>query len=299
MAIVLKITKKSAAHTGMRIFRSEDRAQVYTSAAIADVPVAATYSDDSAESGKVYFYGVELYHATDKTQLPIIQASGLTDYGPFAAIVSSNITNFGSPLIFGDAKLGILNRATLAQFSGQPAPPNTGDKFREILLAAVGTEPFSKPVADSAMVAGLINGKLVVLPTAVNFYLRNEYASGNVVADVTKVVNYLRDNPAQALIDIAGYRWRIKAMSKEFMANNAPLFYLTVRAAAFRPVPHVVPINYAYQPLMFVYSEVDGAVTSPSPNANNVSIDFAFDNTGTNQGRVVYMYFEYVGPTPV
>ena len=158
MATVLKIVKNSALYTGMRIFRSEDKAQVYSSAAIADVAIADTYTDDTSQSGTVYFYGVELYHATDKTQLPIITASNLTDYGPYTQVVATNVEKFFSPTIFGDAKMGIIQRATLAQFAGQPAPPNTGEKIRSIFFAAVGVEPFTKPVADSTMAAVLLDG---------------------------------------------------------------------------------------------------------------------------------------------
>jgi hypothetical protein len=299
MATVLNIVKKSDIYTGMRIFRSEDKALVYSSAPIADVAIADTYTDDAAESGKVYFYGVELYHATDKTQFPIISASNVVDYGPFTASVADNVQKFFSPTIFGDSKMGLIRRATLAQLSGQPAPPNTGEKMREILLAAIGLEPYNKPVADSPMVAALLDGKLVVLPTAVNFYLRNEYSPTNVVSDVTKVVDYLKNNPAQALIDIAGYRWKIKVMSKEFMQKHSALLHSTIRSAEHRSIPHVVPIYYSYAPAFFTYGEADGVVTSPVLGASGTDLTFTFDNQGTNYGRVIYMYFEYVGPTPV
>lgn len=290
MAITLNIVKNSDAYTNMRIFRALTLAAVYSSAAIADVAIAASYVDATAAVNQVYYYGVELYNATDKTQFPALKAVTVADYGPLTGIVQNNIANYFSPVQQGDPNLGLVYRATSAQLSTIPGMTNTKAKFEDISLQATGTLR-TQTFADAAMNVVLLDGKMVVIPSTPNYNWNAAVTAAVVNTDVPKIRDYLANNPDKAFFDLGGYRWKIKFMTKEILQKYNDIV-LPVTAGVVRRTAQMLGLpNNAGQDCVLV--EATG-----TPIAASNTSGLAFPAIIDAYGKTVTFYFEYVGPTP-
>lgn len=293
-AITLNITKNSEAWTNMRIYRALTKETVYSGAPIADVAVATSYVDTTAVDNQVYFYGAELYNATDKTQFSVIRAATMSDFGPFASTVQANMSMTGNQFLQGDSACGLIARATLAQFSSMPGVPNTTTRWQEISQAALGVAR-ALPTADTAMCTMMIDGKLVVLPTVSNFNYQNvnNIAGTTASSDMLKIRDYFAANANNALIDIGGWRWKIKLLTKEMVVKYPELMITSVAGKA-RYVQQIIsaaaPANH------YVYDETGGVVTGIS--GANGTLTYQAPSTSTDN-RGLYFYYEFVGATPV
>lgn len=297
MAITLNIVKNNPAWTNMRIFRAATAAAVYASAALADVAIAVTYVDATAADGQLYYYGIELYNASDKTQFPVLKASSVTDYGPLTAQVQSNITNCGSPAMYGDSEMGVIMRPTLAQFANMPAFPNTNARLTAIYKAAAGGTDVPQPSTDSAMAIMMVGGKIVAMPTIHNFLYRNQYDT-LYLNDLKKIYDYLNANPAEAFFDVAGYRWKMKVLTKEFIQKYPDLVTSVYGANnGMRRFPQIFNPVAAYSS-WFCIQESDASVIGMGLDGTTGVPTFAVNNGGTNNGRMSIVYFEFVGQTP-
>jgi hypothetical protein len=296
MAITLNIVKNNPAWTNMRIFRAATAAAVYGGAPLADAAIAATYVDATAVDGQIYYYGIELYNASDKTQFPVLKAAAVTDYGPLTAQVQSNITGCGSPLMYGDTEMGVIMRPTLAQFANMPGFPNTNTRLTAIYKAAAGGTDVPQPSGDNAMAIMMLGGKVVAMPTTNNFSFRNQYDT-LYLNDLKKIYDYLNANPAEAFFDVAGYRWKMKVLTKEFV-QKYPDLVTTIYGAnnGMRRFPQIFNPVAAYS-TWFCIQESDASVIGMSIDANGAP-SFAANTGGTNNGRMAIIYFEFVGQTP-
>lgn len=290
MAITINIVKKSASYTGMRIFRSITKENVYGGAAIADLAIADSYVDNTAEPGQVYFYGVELYNAVDKTQFSPIRAINIQDYGPLTTTVQGNIQFSGKPYRHGSASFGTLTYANTAKLATIPAVSNMKAKLEELTASTFGVT--TQLSSDMSMHVCIMDGKIVNIPTSPNLVLTG--TSDNAAnSQVGSFRAYLINNPNKAYIDIAGYRWNIKVMTREvlekypeIMAKNSP--------GTVRPTPQLIDLLN-----IFVWSEAEARGNLVSSNQLVSGGTFTYSSATTNgAARYSVVYYEYAGAVP-
>lgn len=300
MAIVLNITKNSASYLNMRIFRDTVKANVYNGPAIADVAIAATYTDNTAANGVQYYYGVELYHATDKTRFLATPAFVLSDFGPFTAQVQSNLTKLGSVVQHGSNSLGIIEKNTLLVLASQPGVANVKTKMEEI-FAAAGVPYVAQPGNDMQMNALLLDGKLVVLATGRHLtFPVSVYSTGTV--QVKALRDYLVATPAQSFIDIAGYRWRIKLLTKEQLIKYPALGHTqptAINAATDLRTNPVIVIDIGGQNDVLVWSDDAARVEAVSFSSQGApGFTYSVAANAPNRQLFTLIYFEYEGAVP-
>lgn len=290
MTITLNIVKNSNNYTNMRIYRALTLAAVYSSAPIDDVAIAASYVDATAADSQVYYYGVELYNASDKTQFPALKAESIADYGPLTGTIQSNISNYASPVVQGDANMGLIVRATGAQLSTIPSMTNTKATFENLVLQATGTAR-TQSFGDVAMGVVLLDGKLAVIPGAPNFNWNAQVGSAQVLADTPKMRDYMANNPSAAFFDLGGYRWKIKFLTKEILQKYTDIVVLPT-VGVFRKTPLILTFSSATG-TDAVYSETSGNAIAVSGGGS-----LTFPAWTESYGKSLTFYFEYVGVTP-
>lgn len=294
--ITLSIVKNSDAWTKMRIFRSPAKETVYAAAALADVAISDTYADTTATAGVIYYYGIELYNAIDKTRFNAISATATPDFGPFITQVQANIALGGSALFSGDATLGwIMQASPQSQFPNMPGPVSVKSKFDEIQTNAGLTATAGQPSADALMNACMMDGKVIIVPNSYNFVIGANTSLNVIIANIQKLAAYLKNTPTGSYVDIAGYRYRIKPITKEMLVKY-PDFTSIVAANTLRKIPRCFNGSAA---TTVVYGETDNSLVYFTSNADG-TITFSTAGASSSGGAYGYMhvYFELEGAAP-
>lgn len=291
MAVTINIVKKSAAYTNMRIFRGTTKENVYAGPAIDDVAIASSYVDNTAVSGQVYFYGVELYHATDKTRFTPIRVVSLQDYGPLTTIVQGNIQTLGRPFRNGIPSLGIITYATFSTTSNIPAVSNMKTKMEELAMAVFGNIG-NQIATDTAVNACILDGKIVIIPVAPNFVMTaTSDSTGN--TQLSQLRTHLLGGGATTYVDIAGYRWNIKHLTRE-MIEKYPEIAGKFVAGRPRACNQLIDLSSHH-----IWSDGEARANLATSSTLEAGCVFSYSASATTgSARATPLYYEYAGATP-
>lgn len=291
MSIALKIVKNSLTYTNMRVFRAVTIDSVYSAAAIADVAIADTYVDNTALNGVNYFYGVELYNATDKTRFPPVKAIVLSDFGPATSLVNSNMQYFGKIGTWGDADGYLIAMGLPVNLPLMPGIANMTSRLTEIVNAAHGTV-YSQTSTEVTMAVCLFNGKVSIIPSVSNLSIYGGNGATFAIAssNMKKIWDYLIATPDKAYIDIGGYRWNIKLLTKELIQKYPDMATIQLAGRASK-LPRLLTNGSLYT---YIYSEVDNKAYNFAMDVNGPTFTLA---SGTGYAWT-YIYYEYAGQTP-
>lgn len=250
----------------------------------------------------LYYYGIKCDNgvANEAYLETPVGYYHLDDWGPFTPVVTSNITQNGTPFFQGSLKNGVIteyggtslmlpsifNEIGQAKFNTWTTASGTGWSANTILIKNLGKYP-----------AGVcLNGKLVCispLSMSETYYYGGSASASVVAVGIHKFVNYINNlSDNSNVVEIGGYRWKLKAMTQdEFASNLANFCTSTYAGPVFRDYTLYTDTYPTYCIIPGQGTNTDMRITW----TNGLPVMDAVVSSNGVSGWVFQCYFEYIG----